>query len=268
MTQLSLIPQLPTEADKHRKQLLSSLKKRRAVLQKMVVRTEMLRVQLDILKREYMVKIGSLVVKDNHLDLDIIRLRNILRLMLEGKTYDQASEELAKTFYAEQLEIEKEEETIRLAERVFEKARLKQSDEIQASIRTLWRKLISQFHPDLTQDIQEKRRRESVMKQINMAYEIGDIQSLSKIERDHTVLTETPTVGLEDLLLKIENEIIEQDKQFATLKQSEWYKWHITISRTNKTLDDIYAHTEKRLLNDIVAKMEIVKGLKKEIEAT
>ncbi len=266
MTQLSLIPQPKSEEDKHRRQILATIKKRRSVLQKIVVKTEMLRVQLDILKREYMVKIGSLVVKDNHLDLDIIKLRNILLLMEEGKTYQEAEEELAQTFYAEQLEIEKEEETVRLAERVFEKARLQQSLEIQANIRKLWRKLISQFHPDLTQDMQEKKKREEVMKQINVAYEMGDIQSLSKIERDHTVLTETPTEGLEDLLLKIENEIIQQEKHFADLKQSEWYKWHLTLTKTDKTLDDIYKNTEKKLLNDIVAKMDIVRELRKELE--
>lgn len=266
MEQLELIPQPLSQSRKKRAKLLSSLKKRRAVLQKLVVKNESLKLQLDILKREYMVKIGSLVVRDNHLDLDIIRLRNTLRLMEEGLSEKEAEEELKNTYYAEQLEIEKEEENIRRAERILEKSKKVKSEETATQLKKLWRKLISQFHPDLTQDPKEKTRREEIMKQINLAYEEGDIYKLSKVERDHIVIEETPTEDLEELLAKIENEINQQEFAFQELKQSEWYSWYKKISRSEKTMEDIFSGVEKKLINDILAKIKTVKELQNQID--
>lgn len=265
MAQLSLIPQAKTEEEKQRKQLLRSIKKRQQILQRLVVRSETLKVRLDMLKREYMVTIGSLVVKDNHLDLDIIRYRNIISLMEEGKSFAEATKELESTFYAEQLEIEQEEENIRHAEKILEKGNREQSESVLANMKKLWRKLISLYHPDLTQDLKEKKRREEIMKQINLAYEEGDLSRLTQIERDNTVVHELPNVGLEEMLVKIENEILDQEKQYETLKQSEWYKWHSKISKGNQTMHALFAQVEKKLLNDIVAKMEIVNELKQKI---
>lgn len=265
MTQLELIPHL-SAPQKKRQELLTALKKRRKVLQKLVLRNEELKIRLDMLKREYMVKIGSLVVRDNHLDLDIIRLRNMIRLMEEGKTEEEAAEELSSTFYAEQLELEAEEENIRRAEQILEKAQKNKAKEVSISLKKLWRDLISKFHPDLTQDPKEKKRREEIMKQINLAYEEGDLTRLTKIERENTVLEETSSEELEALLVGIENEITQQEKHFSEMKQSEWYKWHLKISKSTQTMDDIFSEVEKNLLNDILTKIKIVKELQQQIE--
>lgn len=266
MTQLELIPHSSSDSSKKRKQLLKALRKKRSILKRLILKNEALKVKLDILKREYMVKIGSLVVRDNHLDLDLIRLRNMIKLMEEGKSEKEAEEELRNTFYAEQLEIGKEEENIRRAEKILEKARRKKSVSLEKQLKTLWRKLIAQFHPDLTQDEKEKTRREEIMKQINLAYEEGDFAKLSGIERDHTVLEVTPTEDIEELLVKIENDIIDQKKQFSDLTQSEWYKWHLKISNSEKTVEDIFSGVEKKLIDDILTKIKIVKDLNEQIE--
>lgn len=267
MAQLTLIPQTKSQQEKQRNQVLISIKKKRLALQKIVVRNEMLKVQLDMLKREYMVKIGSLVVKDNHLDLDIIRYRNIICLMHEGKTYQEASDELAKTYYAEQLEFEKEEESIKMAEEILAKGKKDQSDEVKTTLKKVWRRMISLFHPDLTQDTKERKRRENIMKQINLAYEEGDIARLEKIEREQVPIDETSIEGLEEVLVKIENEILAQENEYNEMKQSEWYKWNLKIRKTNKTISDIFANTEKQLLDDIVTKIRLKRELQKTIES-
>lgn len=255
-----------TNQVKQRKQLLLIIKRRRTLLQRLVLRNETLKVQLEMLQREYKVKIGSLIVKDEHLDLDIIRFRNVIGLMEQGKTYAEAIAELSNSYLSEQLDIEREEENIRMAEEVFEKGNQKKSEEIRTESRKLWRKLLSKFHPDLTQDSVEKKRREGIMKQINIAYEEGDIERLEKIDRENTYIEETSLEGLEEVLEKTENEIIEQEKDYLKLQMSEWYKWNLKIRNSKKTLKDIFADTEKKLLNDIVAKFDIIKELKQRIE--
>ncbi|CAN5208960.1 hypothetical protein BH09PAT1_BH09PAT1_7750 [soil metagenome] len=266
MTQLSLIPLSPLEEEKNRTLLLASIKRKRTLLQKLVVRGEMLKVRLDMLKGEYTVKIGSLVLKDNHMDLEIINMRNLLHLMREGKTYDEAVVELSTTFFAEQLEMEKEEEKIRIEKETFDKRQEQESSELLIEAKKLWKRLIGLFHPDLTQDPNEKKRREEIMKQINQAYEEGDYSKLTRIEREQTVINDSTLENLEEMLIQIENEILQQEKLYQELKESEWYRWDQKISRAKKTLDDIFRDVEKKLIDDILAKIEIIKSLTKDID--
>lgn len=49
-----------------------------------------MKVQLVLLKREYMVKIGSLIAKDYQLDFEIIRYHNIITLLEAGASYEEA----------------------------------------------------------------------------------------------------------------------------------------------------------------------------------
>src|SRR5258706_12972097 len=120
MPQLSLeiIPS-PQIEDKKKIKLRTAIQKKRALLQELIVKTEMLRVNLEMTKQEYMVKIGNLFLKDSHLDLEIIRLKNILHLMQDGLTYDQAVQKVTQTYYVKQLELELEQKRMLEEEEVY-----------------------------------------------------------------------------------------------------------------------------------------------------
>ena len=53
---------------------------------------------------------------------------------------------------------------------------------------------------------------------------------------------------------------------FQELKQSEWYSWYKKISRSEKTMEDIFSGVEKKLINDILAKIKTVKELQNQID--
>lgn len=259
----AIIPSRSKETQK-RKQLFSVIRKKRTELKRVILQNEMLRVNLDMARQEYMVKVGSLFLKDNTLDLEIIRLQNILRLMEEGETYDKAVEKIARTYYAEQLEIEREQEKLKFEEEIYIK-REEHRPLITTDLKKLWKRLIAKFHPDLTQNPTEKHKRNTVMKQINRAYEEGDYEKLLKIEKEHTATRETSIESLEEMLLTLMKEIDEQITAYAELKMSEWYEWMIKIDNAKKRDKDIFADTERRLLDDIVSKFELIKLLKTEI---
>jgi hypothetical protein len=248
-----------------RKQLLSVIRKKRTELKQLILKNEMFRVNLDIARQEYMVKVGSLFLKDNTLDLEIIRLRNILNLMDEGMSYDQAVEKLAKTYYAEQLQFEQERAKIKQEEEIFVK-REEHEPRITPNLKKLWKKLISLFHPDLTQNAAEKKRRTEIMMQINRAYEEGDYEKLQKIEKEHAAQKETSIENLEEVLLILLKEIDEQLQLYSELLKSEWYDWMIKIEAAKKKNKDIFGDTEKRLLDDIIAKLDLIKTLKLEMQ--
>lgn len=260
----ALIPSRAKEAQK-RKQLLVVIRKKRTELKHIILKTETLRVNLDMARQEYMVKVGSLFLKDNTLDLEIIRLRNILKLMQEGYTYDESVEKIAQTYYAEQLELEREKERITFEEEIFMK-REENKPLITSDLKKLWKRLIAKFHPDLTQNAIEKNKRNTIMKQINRAYEEGDYEQLLKIEKEHAATKETSIESLEEILHTLMKEIDEQIHEYADLKKSEWHDWMIKIENAKKRNKDIFADTERRLLDDIVAKFALIKSLKREIQ--
>lgn len=260
---LEIIPAHKDE--KKMKRLRTIIEKKRTLLEQLVVKSEMLKVNLDMAKQEYMVKVGSLFLKDNQLDLEIIRLRNILHLMEEGMTHEQAVNQIAQTYYAEQLELEKEQERIRIEEEIYHK-REDHESKPTGNIKNLWKKLIAKFHPDLVQDIDEKQKRDAIMKQINRAYQEGDYEQLARIDQDNLAEHEQTVDNLEEILIRILREIMLQTELLRKLKKSEWYEWMIKIDRAKKKNINIFADTERHLLNDIVAKLDLVKSLKAQIE--
>lgn len=266
MTQvhLELIP--TTNKDDAKKQRLRSvIEKRRTLLEKLVIKTEMLRINLDMARQEYMVKVGSLFLKDNQLDLEIIQLRNVLNLMEKGFSHDGAVKQISDTYYAEQLEIEREQERIRIEEEIYQKREAHQANPL-GDIKKLWKKLIGKFHPDLVQDHEEKKKRDEIMKRINRAYQEADYDTLIRIDQESLTEHEQTVDNLEEILLRIMKEIMQQTQLFAELKKSEWYDWMLKIERAKKKHINIFAETERHLLNDIVAKLNLIKELKLQIE--
>lgn len=261
---------IPSSEDKiNRKQLQASIRKKRLKLKNLVIKTEMLKIELEMIRQEYMVRIGSLFVKDNTIDLEIMHLKNIISLMNQGKSYEQAEKELSESFYAKQLkeELEKEEEHVNVKHEDIQVGVNNylplQND---GDIKKLWKKLIGKFHPDLVQNRKKKRLHEKIMKQINQAYEEGNITQLKKIEQEHTIDHDNTVAMLEDMLIEIENEIIHVKKLHQTLLDSEWYSWKIKIREAKKRNYDIFATEEKKLLNDIMSKYTVINSLREQIE--
>jgi hypothetical protein len=253
--------------DTKKQRLQKVIQKKRAQLQELVTKTEMLKVNLEMAKQEYMVRVGGLYIKDNQLDLEIIRLKNIHHLMNEGYTYDEAVDKIANSYYSRQIE-----EDLKREQEEFDQARQNhQKQEEHASqplgdITKLWKKLIVKFHPDLIQDPTEKKKRDTIMKQINRAYQERDYDQLLKIDHENMVVQEMTIDNLSEILIRLTNDITNQKKFYADLKESEWYDWMLKIEKAKKKSLNIFAETERRLLNDIVAKLDIIKKLKSQIQ--
>src|SRR3989344_4770016 len=92
-----------------KRQLQKSIDRKRKILSTITAKFEMLKVELSLIQREYNIRIGRLLLKDNELDFEIIRLNNILRLISEGKTYFEAEVELENLYYNKEEEFKKRE---------------------------------------------------------------------------------------------------------------------------------------------------------------
>lgn len=257
-----IVSEIVTERVNNRKKKLRTLiDKKRSVLRELVLKTEMLRVNLDMAKHEYMVRVGSLFLKDNQLELEIICLNNILQLMHQGFTQEEAELKISKNFYAQKADFEEEQEEILEEEKIIKK-REENKAVSEGELKEVWKRLVFKFHPDLIQDADEKQKRESIMKQINLAYQENDYDLLVKIENENKVTAELTVDNLEELLAFVVEDIRQQRISFSELKKSEWYDWMIKIELAKKKSVNIFADTEKKLLNDIVSKFDSIKKLK------
>lgn len=259
--------QLTILSDNRKKQQLQkSLEQKKRVLTLWAEKIEMLRADLELIKHEYHVRIGYLLLKDNQLDLELIQLRNLKRLMEEGMTYAEAVKHEEDKFYNEILRMQEEQKKID-EEKEMLAAVDALSEDVREQLKELWKKLIRKFHPDLVTDKEEKAEREEIMKHINAAYSAGDLESLQHISlRAKRVSIKEATIEeLEKELVDIENAILMARSEWDSLKDSEWFGWMKKIEKAKKTGEDVFAQLEKNLLDDIAKKIVLARALREEV---
>lgn len=252
--------------NKKKQNLHKSIEQKKRTLSLWNEKVEMLRMDLEMIKHEYDVRIGYLLLKDNQLDLEIIQLKNLKRLMEEGMTYSEAVAMEEDKFYNEILRMQEEAKRINEEKEILEN-RMDVTPEVEGEIKTLWKSLIRKFHPDLVLDIQEKHEREQIMKLINVAYAARDIEALEQIALTNTRVSvkEMTAEDLEEELVRLENSIIFVQSEWRELKLSEWFGWKKRIEKAKKTGEDVFAQLEKNLLNDIAKKISIARQLRAEV---
>lgn len=253
--------------DATKKRLQKLIKQKKEQLTKLITKTEMLKVELDMAKQEYDVRVGSLYLKDNQLDLEIIYLRNVIQLMESGLSYKAAVDQLNDTYYAKQRQYEFEREQMRKGEEIFKQRAEVKSQDVINELRKIWKKLVAKFHPDLVQDKETKKHHEEMMKQINQAYEEHNLDKLKQLEKQsHPIDDEQSSIeDLQNILSDIEKQLDEQNILHQELRNSEWFGWRNRLKKAKNEGYDIFAGMERTLLNDIVRKMEILKNLKKKV---
>jgi len=264
-------------ASQKRKALEESIERKRKILEDLMADYEMLKVELDLIKHEYHVRIGKLLLKDNQLDLEILQLKNLQELMGKGMTYKKALATEQDSFYSEILKMQKEQEKINEEQEMLDSI-ADVSEEIAQNIKEVWKRLIRKFHPDLAQSKEEKEKREEIMKKINKAYTENNLDLLKEYETSTSLenVKEIPSQELEEVLANIEEMIRNYTGEIRVLKASSWYEWKKKIDKAkekstdlkvsaNKAKEDVFKELENNLLDDIVKKIEVVQKLREDV---
>ena len=268
MKQETLFPITGLTHDGSKKgKLHAQILKKRKLLTLLLTKVELLRVELQMVRQEYDYRVGSLYLKDNQHDIEIIYYKNILALLHAGLTYDQAVKKLHAKYYAELRDIEDEKEHIRQEEIIYKKRNAATGTTDEQTLKHLWKQLISKFHPDLVQDTEEKKHHEGIMKQINRAYEERDYNRLVSLKNEVYIekYHEATIEKLTEILVAIENHMIEQKAYYKELLGSEWYVWKVKLEKAKKQQINLFAGIERSLLNDIMKKYAILKKLKNQV---
>lgn len=257
-----------TKEEKKKQTLKGLIEKKTKILEELMEKAELLKMELEFVAHEYNVRIGGLLLKDNQLDLEILQLKNLQELIRGGMTYQEAMKYEEDAFYSETIRMQKEQEKLD-EERKFLDDIQDVSEEVMESIKTIWKKLIRLYHPDLVSDPHEKTRREEVMKKINKAYSENNLEALLQFEatQDMQQISELSLVQLEENLEKVEQAIADAQGDLLVLQKSTWYEWKKKKEKAKErdTKTDIFADLEKKFLDDIVKKIEIVQKLREEV---
>jgi hypothetical protein len=271
----SLVKSLTLD-EKKKERLKISIEKKTKILEDLMDKVEMLKIELELISHEYNVRIGALLLKDNQLDLEILQLKNLQELMKGGMTYSAAMKYEEDAFYSEMLKMQKEQEKIQEEQKFLDNIQ-DVSEEVMESIKEVWKKLIRKFHPDLVLNLEEKSRRDEIMKKINTAYSERNLEALLALESTQNVAfaAELSLEQLEETLVRVENSIRDAEGNLVVLQRSPWYEWKKKIEKAAKVAlakgeqshkkQDVFVELEQKFLDDIVKKIEMVQKLRKEV---
>jgi hypothetical protein len=259
-----VVPFKDTFADKKKKRLQALIKKRKEQLGVITSNFTLLQMELESIKREYYLRVGNLFSRDNQLDIEIIKQKNILSYIRAGMSHEEATRALEQSYFGDE---QFDEQDFDFAEHVSLEQEENPSTYSQLALKKLWKKAVMKFHPDLVSNKEEKKRREHIMKKLNQAYAEGDYEVLEQLYHSEKVFedSETTIEELEQALLHVENMIIKTKNDTLALKGTEWYGWKTKIRKAKKTGKDVFKELERALLDDIVKKMGILKELQREV---
>ncbi|HEX7042716.1 MAG TPA: hypothetical protein VF189_05695 [Patescibacteria group bacterium] len=251
--------------EKKKNQLIISIERKQKILKEWSSKVEELKMELELIKHEYHVRVGGLLLKDNQLDLEILQLQNLKDRMSEGMSYSEAVRKDEDAFYNEILRMQKEQEKIDIEKEILEK-RDEVEESVAMQVKDVWKKLIRKFHPDLVMDKNEKTRREEIMKKINLAYSHFDLDTLKHFEEnpENEEINGASIERLESILVSIENTIIELKMEWVEEKKSVWYSWKIKKEKAKENID-VFADFERALLDGVVEKIKILQKLREEV---
>lgn len=248
--------------DETQKDLLRTvIAKKRKVLMDITEKLELLKMKLEKIEEEYNDRIGRLYIKDNLLDLEIIRFKKINELIECGLSFEDAVLELEENIEREKEELRDEKERM---DEYFQA--LQDTDEKigekYLDIRRIWKKLVHKFHPDLTSDENEKKERGELMKKINTAYSQHDYDTLKTLEEKELVeeVVESTAEHMEKMIIDIENAITRVREQYSVLRKSQWHTW---IGKTKQRKEKLLKEMEQNIICDIVKKQFILDTLKR-----
>lgn len=259
---------ITSREDRKKQSLQKLIKKKTVLLEELMEKAELLKMELETISHEYHVRIGTLLLKDNQLDLEILQLKNLQELMKSGMTYQQAMKFEEDAFYSETLRMQQEQERLEEEKKMLEGIQ-DVSDDVMEEVKIIWKKLIRKFHPDLVTDPTEKQKREDMMKKINKAYTERNLEVLQQLEQTQTIeeIGELTISQLELSLDRIESSIRDGEGELNILQNSTWYEWKKKKDKAKQEglLQDVFAELEQKFLDDIVKKIEVAQKLRQEV---
>ncbi len=252
--------------DAEKKRLRESIVELQKQQEQIGKKIDRLEEKFNLIKREFFSRIGVLYTTIDQLNGQIEYYRDIGKLIDEGLSLKDAKKQLKN----QKIEEEKKKERKRKSEEYIfipdEESDLPEENAI--TLKELYRKLTRKFHPDLVQDVGEKRKREEIMKKINTAFADKNVNLLTRLDDEEEVIDyEHATVDfLKKKLIQHLNLIDIMKKEHRMLLRSEWNSWKKKIEKGKKEGIDVFKNLANTLTEEIRKKKIILEDFKTSYE--
>lgn len=241
-----------------KRELQQAISEKEKLLVELVEEIERLKIDLSLVKQEYDIKIGRLYLKLDETDLEILKFKKIEDLINKGFSFEEAQKVVEGTLKKKREQIGEEYKKLDDEEKNIEE-RKNLSQEEQEELKKLFRKLAHKFHPDLAGG------NDLMMKNINKAYAVGDLEALRAIDLggDIEKVTIETIKELKSKLIRLEESIKHILYEQEQLKRSEWALLKENIEKAKKQQRDILRELAEKVLEDIAGKEKQLAELKK-----
>ena len=178
--------------EKEINRLLQTIEEKREQVEELTVTMENLKTEVNLFQHRYNARVGRYYFELDKVDLESKEYRLRIQLRREDISEDKIEARVEACFRenraridaaTEQPESEEDAQTNHLP------------DEEAKYLQILYRKLAKRFHPDKSEETDEKNRHSQLMLLINRAYKENDIQNLERLsfgETEATLKTEEP----------------------------------------------------------------------------
>lgn len=213
------IRQLSPEAMDIEKQL-SNIEAKRDHIAELKLTLETLRVELGRFEKRYYAKIGGLYVELDKLELQIDEYKARIGLLMEkGLSASQIEEKMNERFAERREDTRFYEEQAHEHREAFERQKLEArlSDEEEAELKRLYRRLVKFVHPDLADSDKERSQKNKTMAEVNAAYKERDLEKLKVLEKAAKEEEARKHETTADKLVRLTRESMELDKEIERL---------------------------------------------------
>ena len=241
-----------------KRELQEAILEKEKLLIELIEEIEHFKIDLSVVKQEYDIKIGRLYLKLDETDLELLKFKKIEDLINKGFSFEEAQKVVEDSLKKRREQIEEEYKKLNEEEKDIERKK-HISQEEQAELKKLFRKLAHKFHPDLTGGD------DTMMKKINKAYADGDLEALRAIDQGEGIgSVDIKTIEeLKNKLAKLEESIKKALYEQEQLKHSEWAILKESIEKAKKQKRDILSELADKVVEDIAKKENQLAELKK-----
>jgi len=251
------------------------------------IRTQNLKITLNLFLGEYNSRIGVLYVNLDKIKLRIKEYQNRINLAkgkkLSPDDLNNIEKEVRESFFQERSKIDNlESETSNFSEEYeknLEREKKKYLDrESLEKLKKLYRKLALKYHPDRANNEKQREKFHKIFSAINEAYQNSDLNTLLKYmkqaEREERIAKETPEEKLSRL--KKDYKIIfgiisKMRRELEDLKASETYKLKEKVDQAKKKgrdlLQELAANIKLEISENQIILDKLIAQYKKIMEA-
>jgi hypothetical protein len=151
---------------------------------------------LQEFNNQYRTRLGTL-------ELELNRLERIL----DDNISTQESEQKSSGSTKAKEEQEGKDSSSAHSHKPKNKLKSTKNPDYERKVREIFRNLAKRFHPDLTNDKDEKKRREEIMAKINQAYTSRDLELLQELAQDSEIQSNNQATGPDEEYMRFKIEL-------------------------------------------------------------